>query len=123
MKTIILISIFCLALRAQQPVQLVQPPGIGVWSDQNTQLHGDLLKKRAVKTLTLAGKLQVPPSSLELTFKVNEGTTPTGVCSVALLEARTNANDDTLDRGIATKPSGTAVPIPQARVPAPPCHK
>jgi hypothetical protein len=42
-----------------------------------------------------------------------------GVCSVPLIEAHA----DTFDPGIATKPSDLAVPIPQARVPAPPCKK
>lgn len=42
-----------------------------------------------------------------------------GICSVPLLEAHVDA----VDPGIAVMPSNTAVPIPQAHVPAPACPK
>jgi hypothetical protein len=42
-----------------------------------------------------------------------------GVCSVPLIEAHADA----VDPGIATVPADSAVPIPLARVPAPPCKK
>ena len=55
------------------------------------------------------------PSALELTFKLN----PSAVCSVPLLEAHVNSSD----AAMATAPLSLAVPIPQARVPAPACQK
>jgi hypothetical protein len=74
---------------------------------------------QSTQTFDLRGYLPkhtpMPPSSLELNFKVNQ----TGVCSVPLLEAHVDA----VDSGIAVMPGNTAVAIPQAHVPAPACPK
>jgi len=106
MKHLILASIFCLAfaitLSAQAPIKVVPqiiplPPNIGVWS-----------VVQGMKTPVL-----LAPREL----KVRRSGAPGGVCSVPLLEAHASANDP----GIAATPRDNSVPIPQARVPAPPC--
>jgi hypothetical protein len=105
MKHLILASIFCVTLCAQAPTKIVPqiiplPPNIGVWS--------------VVQGLP-AHQLLVP---LELKGRVPT-LTPSAVCSVPLLDAHASVNDP----GIAMTPRDNAVPIPQARVPAPPCKK
>jgi hypothetical protein len=60
----------------------------------------------------------MPPSSIELTLTLNPA--PSAVCSVPLIEAHV---DPRMDPRMAFKPGSTAVPIPQARVPAPSCSK
>jgi hypothetical protein len=69
--------------------------------------------------------IDVMPSTLELKFKVFPSgranqVSPGGVCSVPLLEAQVNTD---VDPKIAREPSGNAVAIPQAVVPAPSCSK
>src|ERR1700722_13842022 len=106
MKHLVVASIFCLMLRAQEqtPVpQLVAPsPNIGVWHAVQQQ---ELLVPHELKL----------PSSLVLTFPLNQST----VCSVPLLEAHTNVSDP----GITTAPRDNSVAIRQAHVPAPSCQK
>jgi hypothetical protein len=117
MKLLILASIFCLTfaitLSAQAPIKVVPqiiplPANIGVWSVvqgiQNSHKH-ELLVPRELK-----GRV---PNLMK--FDASQS----GVCSVPLLEANANANDP----GIAVTPRDNSVPIPQARVPAPPCKK
>lgn len=113
MKRLILASVICLVPsyaqdKAPQLIPpeklfefpLVHPNGPG---PQSFDLQGSLPKRQAL------------PSALELNFKLNQ----TGVCSVPLLEAHVDAGDV----GIGVVPSDTAVPIPQAHVPAPACSK
>jgi len=115
MKYLIPASIFCLTLRAQEqtPVvpQLIHPPyitpaNIGVWhvvqGIQNSHKQHELLAPRGLKVL-----------SLMKSFDAYQ----TGVCSVPLTEARTDANDP----GIVRTPRDHSVAIRQAHVPAPPC--
>ena len=115
MKRLVLPSIFCFAfavgVRAQEkpPIQITPPEKLLEFPkftgpDGWTAALVDLRKHN-----------QMPPSSLELTLKVNQS----GVCSVRLLDAQAQANDP----GIAFKPGDTAVPISQAHVPAPACPK
>lgn len=111
MKKLILASIFCLAfaatLRAQEPVQ---PPNVGVWhvvqNLQNSRPHALF-----AHISPLAPKVIAP--------KIIEMTAAPGLCSVPLLEAHAGANDP----GIAANPKNHAVPMPQAKLPAPPCPK
>jgi hypothetical protein len=110
MKHLILVSILGLTIRAQAPTKVVPqiiplPPNIGVWSVVQGIPAPELLVPREPKQ----------PGSLELTFQVNQNR----VCSVPLLEAHARANDP----GITVTPRDNAVPIPQARVPAPACKK
>lgn len=108
---------FALVLNAQQKpqFQLTPPPNLLEFPPQpvSPSIMG------AIQGLDLRGNLpkraQIPPNSLNLTFKANQ----TGVCSVPLLDAHADANDP----GIAFRPESNAVPIPQARVPAPACRK
>lgn len=104
MKKTILASIFCLPLLAQEnlipPQKLLEFPSL-VTPSSGKPVHSLDLRK--------------PPDSVQLTLTG----TPSGVCSVPLLQAHADANDP----GIAFKPQSTAVAIPQARVPAPPCEK
>ncbi|MGA3189572.1 MAG: hypothetical protein ABSF22_20900 [Bryobacteraceae bacterium] len=106
MKRLVLASILCVTLRAQdKPLPLAPPPVIDP-ADPLGVKNFQLLHPRDVKVankLTLMGNL--PPAP--------------GVCSVPLLEARVAA----VDPGIATSPSNSSVPMPQARVPAPACTK
>jgi len=74
--------------------------------------------EKPVHSLDLFEKEMVPPSSLELTLTLNPA--PGAVCSVPLIEAHV---DPRIDPGMAFKPGSTAVPIPQAHVPAPSCSK
>lgn len=111
MKLLILASIFCLTfapkMPAQAPTKVVPqiiplPANIGVWSVvQGIPKHG-----------------LVVPRELKV-YNLTKFDAPSGVCSVPLLEANANANDP----GIAVTPRDNSVPIPQARVPAPPCKK
>jgi len=117
MKRWILTSIFCLALalgaRAQEKPQFqLIPPEKLLEFPKVTPDAG-----KPVHSLDLGRQSQMPPSSIELTFTLipRQG----GVCSVPLLEAHADA----VDPGISFKPGDGAVPIPQARVPAPPCPK
>lgn len=113
MKRLILASVICLvpAYAQDKAPQLVPPEKLfefpqvhpNVPGAQSLDLHGYLPKRAAV------------PGSLELNLKLS----PTGVCSVPLLEAHVDA----VDPGIAFTPSNTAVPIPQAHLPAPPCPR
>jgi hypothetical protein len=73
---------------------------------------------KPVHSLGLWKQEMMPPSSLELTLTFNPA--PSTVCSVPLIEAHV---DPMIDPGMAFKPRDTAVPIPQARVPAPSCQK
>ena len=116
MKRLILASIFCVACAlpafAQDKLQLIPPEKLFEFPS--------LLKPDAARprhTLDLRNRAAMPPSSLELTFTINPA--QSGVCSVPLLEAHVDA----VDPGIAVKPGNTAVPIPQAHVPAPACEK
>jgi hypothetical protein len=114
MKLLILGSIFCLTfaitLPGQAPIKVVPqiiplPANIGVWSVvQGVPAH-EFLAPREHRL----------PSSLALTLPVNQNR----VCSVPLLEVHANASDT----GIGVTPRDNSVPIPQARVPAPPCKK
>jgi len=114
MKYLILASIFCLTLCAQEltPVpQLVSPPSnIGVWSVmqgiQKSHKQHELLVPRELKIAKGLNLLKDPNA-----FQ--------SVCSVPLLEAHTDANDP----GIATTPRDHSVAIRQAHLPAPPCKK
>ena len=120
MKTLILASIFCLvcalSLRAQErtPVvpQPVNPPSnIGVWhvvqGIQNSHKKHELLVPRELKTVK------------GLNLMKDFDAAASGVCSVPLTEAHTDANDP----GIVATPRDNSVPIRQAHVPAPPCKK
>ena len=107
MKRLILASIFCVACAlpafAQDKLQLIPPEKLFEFPS--------LLKPDAARprhTLDLRNRAAMPPSSAQ-----------SGVCSVPLLEAHVDA----VDPGIAVKPGNTAVPIPQAHVPAPACEK
>lgn len=117
MKKLILASIFCLAfamaLRAQTP-QIIHPPyiapgNVGVWSVvqgiQNSHKQHELLAPRDL--------LKAKALNLMRGFDTSE----TGVCSVPLTDARTDANDP----GIAATPRDHSVAIRQAHLPAPPC--
>ncbi|HTB11966.1 MAG TPA: hypothetical protein VK752_10355 [Bryobacteraceae bacterium] len=117
MKRLVLASIFCLAFaavsRAQdkaQPPQIMPPVNLKLEFPPKTAAPS---VSGIVQGLDLRGKL--PPNSLDLTFKVN----PSGVCSVPLLEAHVTTSDP----GMAFTPANIAVPMPQARVPAPACQK
>ncbi len=103
MKPLILASMLCAALRAQEKTPPVAPPQLIDPADPFGLMKGVSNK---------------PPSSLTLTFKVNDSTT-SRVCSVPLLEARVVPGDSK----IATMPSNWSVPMPQAKVPAPACEK
>jgi hypothetical protein len=113
MKRLILASVICLAPAYAQDKapQLIPPEKLfefplvhpNMPSTQTFVFQGTLPQRAAL------------PSSLELNLKLN----PTGVCSVPLLEAHVDA----VDPGIAFTPGNTAVAMPQARVPAPPCPK
>jgi hypothetical protein len=103
MKRLILASILCAALHAQEKTPPVAPPQLIDPADPFGLMKGVSNK---------------PPSSLTLTFKVNDPIR-SRVCSVPLLEAHVVAADP----GIVTIPSNSSVPIPQARVPAPACEK
>jgi hypothetical protein len=103
MKRLILASILCLPLFAQEKpqIELIPPEKL---------LEIPKLVPPAVVKNTQTG-------TVVLTLK---GTPPqVGICSVPLLEAHVDAADP----GIAYKPGNTTVPIPQARVPAPPCPR
>jgi hypothetical protein len=104
MKPLILASILCMALRAQEKTPPLAAPQIIDPADPF-----GLLKSVSNK----------PPSSLTLTFKVN-AQAPSRVCSVPLLEAQV---DKAVDPKIATSPLNSSVPMPQAKVPAPACTK
>jgi hypothetical protein len=111
MKRLILASVICLAPAYAQDKapQLIPPEKLFEFP----LVHPNA---QSTKTFDLQGSLPKSfPSSLELNFKVNQ----TGVCSVPLLEAHVDA----VDPGIAFTPSNTAVAIPQAHLPAPPCPK
>lgn len=116
MKRLILASIlgpaFAIASWAQEKPPLLPPqianPNAWDWNFGSAfERYRDSLQSRPKqetdKVLELKG---VPP-------------VPNGVCSVPLLEAHANS----VDPGIAFTPSNTAVPIPQAKVPAPACNK
>jgi hypothetical protein len=114
MKKLILASVICLvpSYAQDKAPQLISPEKLFEFplvhpnapATQTFDLRGSFPKRAAM-----------PPSSLELNFKVNQ----TAVCSVPLLEAHV----DVVDPGIAVMPSNNAVPIPQAHVPAPACPK
>lgn len=117
MKRLILASIICLGFvvpsHAQDKApQLIPPQKLFEFPQVHPNMPG-------VQSLDLQGNLPkraaMPASSPELNFKLNS----TGICSVPLLEAHVDA----VDPGIAVMPSNTAVAIPQAHVPAPPCPK
>jgi hypothetical protein len=113
MKKLILASIFSLAfaggLHAQDkpqwqlisPEKLLEFPKLVDPSSGKPAHSLDLRKQERV--LELKG---IPPAQ-------------SGICSVPLLEAHAGA----IDPGIAFTPGNQAVPIPKARVPAPPCEK
>jgi hypothetical protein len=108
MKHVVFVSVFCLTLRAQAPQIIQLPPNVGVWQVvqgiQKSHQQREWLVPREVK---IARGINLIPNSMQ------------SVCSVPLLEAQADANDP----GIATIPRSNSVPIPQARVPAPPCKK
>jgi hypothetical protein len=106
MKRLILASAICLAPAYAQDKapQLIPPEKLFEFP----QVHP---KTPSTQTFTFQGT--VPPRRATL------GANSTGVCSVPLLEAHVDA----VDPGIAFTPSNTAVPIPQAHVPAPACLK
>lgn len=99
-KKLILGSIFCLALRAQEKA----PP---------------LAPDQLIDPADPFGFMKRPPGSLALTFKLNEPI-PSGVCSMPLLEAHVNTE---LDPRIAISLPDNSAPIPQVRVPAAACAK
>lgn len=122
MKTLSLASILCLvctwSVRAQEqtPVvpQVIHPPyispqNVGVWpviqGIQNS--HGQ--------------HVLLVPRQLKMARSLLKGldAADTGVCSVPLTQARTDANDP----GIATAPMDHSVAIRQAHLPAPPCKR
>ena len=105
MKRLILASVICLvpSYAQDKAPQLIPPEKLFEYPlvHPNTP---------AIQTFDLQGSL---PKRVTL-----RSSSP-GVCSVPLLEAHVDA----VDPGIAVMPSNTAVAIPQARVPAPPCSK
>jgi hypothetical protein len=112
MKRLILASIFCVALAGRshaqdKPQQLIPPEKLLEFPQFVNPSSG-----RPVHSLDLSKQ----PRVLELK---GVPSAQSGVCSVPLLEAHADA----IDPGIAFTPGNTAVPIPQARVPAPACEK
>lgn len=119
MKRLILASIFGLTFAAiaypqeKPPLQLIPP--------EKLLEFPSLVNPSSAKpmhSLDLRNKETTPPSSVELTLTLNP--VQSGICSVPLIEVHV---DPLIDPGMAFKPGNTAVPIPQARVPAPPCSK
>jgi hypothetical protein len=122
MKRLIFASSFCLAfavashaqeksrLQITPSVNLLEFPSKAVSPSVSGIVRGLDLRKDLSKTV------QAPSREIEL-----KGVTPAqgGVCSVPLLEAHAGATDP----GIVFLPGHTAVPIPQALVPAPTCEK
>jgi hypothetical protein len=105
MKRLILASIICLApAYAQDKAPQLIPP--------EKLFEFPLVHPAAPGTQTFVLQGNVPQ-------RVTLRSSSPGVCSVPLLEAHVDAADP----GIAFTPSNTAVPIPQAHVPAPACPK
>jgi hypothetical protein len=115
MKRLILASILCASLRAQEKTPAVKPGDPLVAFPQLLAPPG---VSRVVQGLDLTHPNQpLVPRAIKLVrgFEAVNST----VCSVPLLEARVDA----VDPGIAAKLNDSSVPIPHARVPAPPCKK
>jgi hypothetical protein len=115
--SILCASILCLTpvvLSAQEKPRLVDPkvmfPQLIPLPTMASPNIWDVMKNQQAKQKHAL----VPPASLVRNFSVNEV-----VCSVPLLAARA----DMVDPGIVVTPGDSAVPIRQARVPAPPCKK
>jgi hypothetical protein len=96
MKRLILASILCASLPAQQ-----KPP-----VDTRLVFPSNMLQQRQ------------PVAQPQIHLLKGLDFADSGICSVPLLEAHV----DTFDPGIATTPAGSPVAIPQANVPAPACH-
>jgi hypothetical protein len=113
MKRLILSSIFCLAFaltaHAQDKPQLIPPEKLFEFPKPNNMWGKDFWKDMPKQDPMRAHVIEL------------KGLTPapTGICSVPLLEAHVQP----VDPGMAFSPQSTAVPIPQARVPAPACQK
>ena|SRR5579863_5451745 len=112
MKRLILSSVLCVASagvsNAQEKPQLTPPEKLFEFPKPNTwgkDFWKDLQKQDPAQARVIELKGLAPALS--------------GVCSVPLLETHVQP----VDPGIAFTPKSTAVPIPQARVPAPPCPK
>ena len=114
MKRLVLASILCLAFAAGLRAQDKPQPQLNPFEKYHlfpAQPESPSVSG-IVQGLDLRGRV---PSSLNLTFKLNEPK----VCSVPLLEAHANA----VDPGMAFAPPDKALPMPQAHVPAPACEK
>ena len=113
MKRLILASIFCL------------PFAVGLYAQDKPQLQLISPEKLLEFPKLVDPSSGKPVHSLDLWKQPRvlelKGVAPaqSGICSVPLLEAHADA----IDPGIAFTPGNTAVPIPQARVPAPACQK
>lgn len=114
MKRLVLASILCLAFAAGLRAQEKPQPQLNPFEKYHlfpAQPESPSVSG-IVQGLDLRGRV---PSSLNLTFKLNGPE----VCSVPLLEVHVG----TFDPGMVFNPGNRAVPMPQARVPAPACEK
>lgn len=117
MKRLILASIFCLAFAGSSHAQ--DKPQLQLISPEKLMEFPKLVNPGSGKPAhSLDLRKQVPAQSRVLELK---GVTPaqSGICSVPLLETHADA----IDPGMVFTPGNTAVPIPQAHVPAPACEK
>jgi hypothetical protein len=118
MKRLILSSIFCLAFAGVSNAQEKHQPQIIVPPEKLFEFP-KVAPNAPGKGLDWWKELRKQDAQARVIEL--KGLTPAqgGVCSVPLLEAHA----ETVDPGMAFTPQSTAVPIPQARVPAPACQK
>ena len=122
MKRLLLASIFCLAFAVvshaqdKPQLQIIPPANLLEFPPKlvSTSVSGSVQGLDFGNSFQLRAQVQAIDIELKGLMALQ-----TGLCSVPLLEAHVDANDP----GIAVAPRNAAVPIPQARVPAPSCQK